>query len=277
MKKKWSGERLETFIYGRDAVDHLHRYGIALSFIKDKTVLDIACGEGYGTNLMGNSASFVYGVDIDPDTIEAAKRKYKKENIQYATGSTSAIPLEDNSVDVVISFETIEHHDQHDEMLKEIKRVLKPGGIVMISTPDKLYYTDQRNFKNQFHIKELYKKEFSDLVSGYFKNQQLLTQRYVNGNSLITDDNEQDNVSFITGNYLDITKTVITPLYLIVIASDSAFEKQGLSVFEGTEIIEKEIDNQLQKVYNSNSYKVGHRILLPIKLLKKIYRKCLQS
>ncbi|MBN9285827.1 MULTISPECIES: class I SAM-dependent methyltransferase [unclassified Flavobacterium] len=275
MKKKWSGERLETFIYGRDAVDHLHRYGIALSFIKDKTVLDIACGEGYGTNLMGNSASFVYGVDIDPDTIEAAKRKYTKGNIQYKTGNTSAIPLEDNSVDVVISFETIEHHDQHDEMLKEIKRVLKPGGIVMISTPDKLYYTDERNFKNEFHIKELYKKEFKDLLSKYFTNQQLLTQRYINGNSLIVDEECDENV-FIRGDFSSVKQIAVFPLYLVAIVSDSSFQKQGFSIFDGTDIIKKELENRDQKIYQSNTYKLGHTLLLPAKMLKKIYKKCLR-
>ena len=92
MKKKWTGERLETFIYNRDAVDHLHRYAIASNFVEGKVVLDIASGEGYGSNLMSEKASFVYGVDIDESTIRKADKKYKKNNLKLLKGSTSAIP-----------------------------------------------------------------------------------------------------------------------------------------------------------------------------------------
>ncbi|MPT33962.1 MAG: class I SAM-dependent methyltransferase [Flavobacterium sp.] len=272
MKKGWTGERLETFIYNRDAIDHLHRYAIAQQYVTGKTVLDIASGEGYGTNLLSENAAFVYGVDIDETTVAAATRKYHKNNIRFQQGSTSSIPLENQSVDVVVSFETIEHHDQHDEMMREIKRVLKPGGMVIISTPDKLYYSDQRNFKNEFHIKELYQQEFETLLSGYFAKQQLLAQRYCNGNSVLTDIASPEQPVIITGDYKAVQQTDIPALYLVAIASDESFERQGLSVFDGSSIMEIEYQQKMAKIYNSNSYKVGHKILMPFKFLKKAFK-----
>jgi 2-polyprenyl-3-methyl-5-hydroxy-6-metoxy-1,4-benzoquinol methylase len=63
----------------------------------------------------------------------------------------------------VVSFETLEHHDKHDEMFLEIKRILRPGGLLLMSTPEKLFYTDLPNVQNEFHVKELYLEEFRDL------------------------------------------------------------------------------------------------------------------
>lgn len=273
MKKGWTGERLETFIYSRDTVDHLHRYAVAQPYVKGKTVLDIASGEGYGANLLSEAATFVYGVDIDEAAVEAAKQKYQKENIRFQQGSTSAIPLEDHSVDIVISFETIEHHDQHEAMLSEIKRVLRPGGILIISTPDKLYYSDKRNFNNPFHVKELYQNEFTELLSKYFANQQLLTQRHINGNSLIADATSQNIPGFLTGNYNTLQQIEVPGLYLIAIVSDKLFDHTGVSVFDGGSIIEKEYQQKIAEVYNSNSYRFGHFLLLPVKFAKRIFKR----
>lgn len=272
MKKKWSGERLETFIYSRDSIEHLHRYAIATNYIEDKIVLDIASGAGYGSNLMSKKASFVFGVDIDDATVQEAKLKYKKENLEFITGSTSRIPLEDNSIDVVVSFETIEHHNEHKQMMDEIKRVLKPKGLLIISTPDKLYYSDERNFNNQFHIKELYKEEFTDLVSKNFSKIQLLTQQYSNGNSIIQDESKYEGLQFFLGNYEEIAPCIINPLYLIAIASDNTFDDQNSTVFDGNQIINADFKNQIKKIYSSNSYKLGHLILSPFKILKKIFK-----
>ncbi|MBJ7880583.1 class I SAM-dependent methyltransferase [Gelidibacter salicanalis] len=274
--KNWSGERLETFIYTRDTIDHIHRYALVSSFIENKIILDIASGEGYGSNLMSEKASFVYGVDLDEMTITEARQKYKNKNLEFLVGSTSAIPLNDSSIDVVISFETIEHHDKHHEMMIEIKRVLKREGILIISTPDKLYYSDKRKFSNKFHIKELYKNEFVELVSDNFKFYQLFTQHYFNGNSIILEDKNQDKTLFYTGEYSQIQQIESCPLYLIAIASDDLFQEKNDSIFEGSQILKLEIKNQIKnesnKVYNSNSYRLGNFILRPFSFIKKMLK-----
>lgn len=265
MGKNWTGERLETFIYSRDAIEHLHRYSIVNEYIGNKIVLDIACGEGYGSNIMSETAEFVYGVDIDQSTIEKASKKYKRQNLKYSQGDATNIPLEDNSVDVVISFETIEHHDQHEKMMAEIKRVLKPNGITIISTPDKLYYSDIPKFANKFHVKELYKEEFSTLICTYFSKVQMLRQKYSDGVSIVEND-DNSALTIYSGSYESVYRKDIHPLYLVAIASDADFKFQKTSIFEGV----KFLDDQVQSTYlSSPSFRLGSFLLFPFRYIKK--------
>ena len=275
MKKKFTGERLETHIHNGNAINHLHRYALASNYIKNKIVLDIASGEGYGSNLMSEYAEFVYGVDIDRETIENAQAKYKNKNIKFYEGSTSKIPLENKTIDVVISFETIEHHDKHEEMLDEIKRVLKPNGLLIISTPDKYFYSDKRNYKNEFHVKELYKNEFIDLINNYFNNYQLLLQSYLNGSSLIFEESIRENIEFYKGNYVRLESSFSNPHFLISICSNTNFKRQNSSIFEGSMIMKSsnEYENLINKIYASNSYKLGHALLYVFKYLKRFFKK----
>jgi ubiquinone/menaquinone biosynthesis C-methylase UbiE len=278
MKEKHTGERLETTIYNANAVNHLHRYALASSYIKGKVVLDIASGEGYGSNLMSEVVIKVFGVDIDSDTIAEAKEKYKNGHLEFVVGSASDIPLDTNSVDVVVSFETLEHHDKHDEMFAEIKRVLKPDGLLIISTPDKYYYTDKRNYNNKFHIKELYKSEFVTLINDHFKKHQLLSQSFLNGNSIILDEMSRSTIEFYTGSYSEIKNSNSPPHFLIAICSDGLIKEQNNSIFNGEQLLKNTgLSNTLVKsVYQSNSYKLGHIILYPFKLLKIAIKKIIR-
>ncbi|MCK8141927.1 class I SAM-dependent methyltransferase [Flavobacterium sp. I-SCBP12n] len=272
MKKKWTGERLETNIFSRDTTEHLHRYAVALEYIKDKTILDIACGEGYGSNLMSNEAKYVFGVDIDAETINKACKKYIKNNLKYLSGSTSNIPVQSNSIDVVISYETLEHHDEHEQMMLEIQRVLKPNGILIISTPDKHYYSDVRNFKNSFHVKELYKNEFLDLISKYFKFAQLLNQAHINGSSLISENEYIKKIKFFKGDYTEIVSIENDLTFLIIIASNAEFSKQNTTIFDGTEVA-KHIVNEIKKEFtDSNTFRLGKFLLSPFVFIKRILK-----
>lgn len=275
LENKFTGERLETFLHNANAVKHLHRYAIAFKYVKNKVVLDIASGEGYGSNLISDSASFVYGVDIDKTAIEKAKNKYRKDNIQFQVGTTSNIPLENESIDVVVSFETLEHHDEHEQMLQEIKRVLRPKGVCIISTPDKHFYSDERNYTNEFHVKELYKSEFIGLVNLYFSNCQILTQSYLNGNSLVLDQINRDKISFHTGDYKNFKETYSPPQFLIAIVSDSDFEAQNNSIFDGSLILKNKTNSQnnLKTIHNSRKYLLRHAILSPLRFLRKGLKK----
>ncbi len=123
MKKKGHAtERLEPNVFGEGMTEHLHRYAVAIELCKDKIVLDIASGEGYGSNLLAGVASKVVGVDISAKTIKAAKEKYasKRNNLEFMEGRAENIPSDKEMFDVVVSFETIEHHDKHQEMMNEI-------------------------------------------------------------------------------------------------------------------------------------------------------------
>lgn len=166
----FTGERFVPDIDGVIRLEHLHRYAFARDLTAGRDVLDIACGEGYGSAMISENANSVIGVDIAADAIAYARQTYVRENLNFLEGSATKIPVADASVDVVVSFETIEHLEDHEAMLAEIKRVLRPSGILVISSPNKKIYSDETGYSNPYHVKELYTEEFLDLVSRYFEN-----------------------------------------------------------------------------------------------------------
>ncbi len=271
-----TGERLEQGDLSQGMAEHLHRYKLAEMFCVNKTVLDIACGEGYGTNLLSNFAEKIAGVDIDNQTIVEAKSKYTSKNIEFAQGDTSNIPFPDSAFDVVVSFETIEHHDKHDEMIKEIKRVLKPDGVFIISTPDKHVYTDLKGVVNKFHVKELYKKEFVDLIKKYFSNTTILNQKFITGSYIYNETFHSNSPKiWYSGDFNKIEQTVRPEgEYTIAIASNSALtipsDLEKESFFIETNFIEK-LTAQFKSL--SIRYKVGYAVLSPLRILKNIFVK----
>lgn len=140
--------------------EHMTRYIAAQDLSKDKVVLDIASGSGYGTQILSKSAKKVYGVDVDKDSIKYAKENFLAKNIEYLVGDGEKIPLENNSVDLVITFETIEHVKNYRQFIKEIKRVLKDDGLAIVSTPNALEFTEG----NHFHLHEFEYEELSALL-----------------------------------------------------------------------------------------------------------------
>lgn len=283
-KKNWTGERLETFVNNENTNEHLHRYAQALDIAAGKTVLDIACGEGYGSNLLANVAAKVVGVDIDDSTVTAAKIKYRKSNVDFFTGSAAEIPFGDAYFDLVISFETIEHHDQHDKMMQEVKRVLKPGGLMMISSPDKLYYSDKTGYKNPFHVKELYADEFKDLLKKYFKQTFFLRQKSFFGSVIIPemDDTSNEQITMYKGGYTEISKAEFEAVYLIGIASDATIPPFKTTLFDGQLVLKEQFAafqhlvtetvkaDVTQNIQSSRSYKIGNALVSPYRALKKL-------
>ena len=165
----FTGERFLPTEAGNIALEHLHRYFQAREIAAGKVVLDIASGEGYGSAILAEAALSVTGVDISDEAVAHARRRYQRDNLQYLVGDCAQIPLPDASVDMVVSFETIEHHNRHEEMLREIKRVLREDGVLLISSPDKKYYSDELNYSNPYHVKELYRDEFEALIGRHFR------------------------------------------------------------------------------------------------------------
>ncbi len=176
----FTGERFLPACSGEIAYEHWHRYAFARRYVAGKRVLDAACGEGYGTALLGKSASAAVGVDIDAATVAHAGARYGDgARVRFVEGSCTALPLPDASIDVVVSFETIEHLRDADQprMLAEFARVLTPDGIVVISSPNKRVYSDERNYVNEFHLHELYRDDFGRLLSSAFAAQRWYHQR----------------------------------------------------------------------------------------------------
>jgi len=283
--KAMAAEKLESFTYNETTNEHLHRYALALEMVVGKQVLDIVSGEGYGANLMANVAAQVIGVDIDAVTVALANRKYKRNNLKFLTGEIDKIPCATQSFDVVVSFETIEHHDQHEGMMQEIKRVLKPGGLLIISSPDKLYYNDNPQLKNSFHIKESYHAEFERLLKKYFKNSSFLQQRSFWGSIIVPQSEPIAEAEVYLGNHDEITHTSMEAKYIIALASDDAVPLFKTSLFNGETVLRSQFDafreliaqkakaDVTHEIKNSKTYKIGDAIIRRLRLITNLFNK----
>lgn len=176
---QFTGERLipefnqgAAFYY-----EHIARYYFAAQFAKAKRVLDAGCGVGYGTNILATvgQAREVFGIDISTETIAYAKKKYDAKNCIFVRNSILNIKnIKNNTIDLAVSFEVIEHITAHDQFLNEIIRVLTKDGIFLVSTPNKNTYREG----NVFHKKELYPDEFESLLKKHFKHVKIFHQNF---------------------------------------------------------------------------------------------------
>jgi 2-polyprenyl-3-methyl-5-hydroxy-6-metoxy-1,4-benzoquinol methylase len=230
---EFTGERFVPELEGDDALEHLHRYLMARDLASGKVVLDIACGEGYGSAMLAAVASHVIGVDISKQAIEHARGKYTNKNLEFREGRADAIPLAQNSVDLVVSFETIEHHDMHTQMIAEIHHVLRPGGLLLISSPDKREYSDVPMYSNPFHVKELYLEELKTLLALQFQNVAILGQRVCFGSVIASDREEQTFSSFVEQDDCFMREGGIPrPHYFVAVASNAQLPVLGTSFYE---------------------------------------------
>lgn len=237
----WTGERLVPSHHGDTAIEHLHRYAFAKEHVGGKTVLDLACGEGYGANLLAGVAAQVIGVDVAADVIDHANRKYgNSSRLSFRVGSCTAVPLDDESVDVVVSFETLEHVDDQEQMLREIRRVLRPRGLLVASTPDKLHYSVLPNNTNPYHVKEFFKEEFEALLGRFFTHVNLFEQKICHGSVIVpAADRAIDSFRHYQGNFQSVTGAsgVTSAVYNVALATDEELGAAGqVSLFQGIDV-----------------------------------------
>nr|WP_246429706.1 methyltransferase domain-containing protein [Prosthecomicrobium pneumaticum] len=172
-------ERFSPEMSGRIAYEHLHRYAACRPFAEDRTVLDLGCGVGYGTALLGARAARIEGLDHDPATIAEAERHYGgADRIAFRVGDATALPYAAASFDLVVAFEIIEHVDApaQQRLVAEIRRVLRPGGLAIVSTPNRPVY-GRAVPVNVFHRREMDREEFVGLLQPCFPHLHLLGQR----------------------------------------------------------------------------------------------------
>jgi GT2 family glycosyltransferase/SAM-dependent methyltransferase len=188
----FTGERFIPTEQGRIRLEHYHRYVIVLDVVTEKDVLDVACGEGYGSSFMADVARSVVGVDISDEAVQHASKTYMKSNLSFRQGSATNLNFADASFDVVVSFETIEHLAEQAQMLAEIRRVLRPDGVLVISSPNRPIYSEESGEHNEFHVKELDFNEFDVLLRTQFPSIQYFGQRMLMGSVIQPLDGGQD-------------------------------------------------------------------------------------
>jgi SAM-dependent methyltransferase/septal ring factor EnvC (AmiA/AmiB activator) len=154
-------ERFEPELHGPlIAYEHLHRYALAAELLAGARVLDLASGSGHGSAMLRAAGADVTALDIDPTSARRAA--------PAVCASGDRLPFADESFEAVVCFETIEHLDEPQALVAEIHRVLERGGVALLSTPDRSLYTDLVGNQNPYHVSELTREEFRDVLSEQF-------------------------------------------------------------------------------------------------------------
>lgn len=160
----------ENYWFRRHEIAYQH----VLPLCEGKRVLEAGSGEGYGAAMIAEVAQQVTGVDYNAEAVEHVRRKYPK--VTMLEGNLAALPCPDNSVDIVVNFQVIEHLWDQVEFLKECARVLVPGGTLLVSTPNRITFTpDSDTPLNPYHTRELSGAELEEILieAGFFVDSML--------------------------------------------------------------------------------------------------------
>lgn len=184
---QFTGERLilepETpWFWEPMALEHVGRYLFAKDRVGGLRVLDAACGTGYGSALLARAAASVTGVDIDVATIGFAAKRWASPTTSFVVGDVGNLPFADRTFDAIVSFETIEHVPDPDRVLDEFSRVLKPAGLLLVSTPSRDVYnwvSFPHGEGNPFHHSEMTPDEFGSRLRRKFRLEGLYGQIHV--------------------------------------------------------------------------------------------------
>lgn len=164
--------------------EHIGRYEWACTLIGSCRVIDAACGTGYGSKMMiDHGALRVDGFDVSPEAVEEARAAHgQKEELRFTVADITRLPVADHSYDAYVCFETIEHVDDDHALLAEAARVLKPGGKLICSTPNRDLLDPGTSIHdrpfNPFHVREYTLEEFESLLRTHFHTVNYLGQTY---------------------------------------------------------------------------------------------------
>ena len=174
---EFTGERVIPGQVSDDLwAEHVARYAFASRFASQKRVLDLGCGTGYGTADLARTASSAVGIDLAPEAIAYAVSHFS--SARFLQCSASAMPFPPASFDLAIAFEVIEHLPDWRNLLEEARRVLGPRGLLIVSTPNKRYYSESRAAAgpNPFHAHEFEFAEFRGALGEFFPHVRILFQ-----------------------------------------------------------------------------------------------------
>jgi SAM-dependent methyltransferase len=222
----FTGERLTNAVSGQLEAEHYHRYLVALHLCRDRDVLDVATGEGYGAAMLAQHARSVIACDVAADVIDRARRAFPRPNLHFIVGDARLLPAPDQLVDVVVCFEALEHFIEQGVFLDEVRRVLRPGGMLLVSTPDSDVYSPPGAEPNPFHLRELTRQGFVTLLRSRFGHVTLARQRAVAASVLLPEDSGAPTLVFERSGERHYAVDAQLPHapYLLACASDTALQ-----------------------------------------------------
>ena len=182
---EFTGERVIPGLVDADLLnEHLARYLFAKHFIarmpQPASVFDAGCGSGYGSAELAKTGASVTGADVSGEAVAYAREHFGAQGIRFIEAPCESLPFEPESFDLVTAFEVIEHLEHWQELLTEANRVLKPGGVLLVSTPNRAYYTESRGEAgpNPFHVHEFDYAEFQEALNAVFPHVRIWTQNH---------------------------------------------------------------------------------------------------
>jgi len=181
---EFTGERVIPGQVDADLLnEHLARYAFAARLCGGKQVLDAGCGAGYGSAELARTAAGVLGIDRSAEAVAFARAEYAAENLRFEQADCLALPAADASIDLVVAFEVIEHLEDWRGFLREARRVLAGSGQFIVSTPNKLYYSESRRGAgpNPFHVHEFEFEEFRAELAEVFPHVSLFLENHAEG------------------------------------------------------------------------------------------------
>lgn len=154
---------------------HIALYKFAKRYCADQIVLDMGCGEGYGSDTVGQTARFVVASDYSLETVAHAQTKYRHANVAFVVCDAQALPFKTESFDTVISFEVIEHIPGVSQYLTEIRRAVKVSGVSIVSTPNaRMRLLPLQKPWNRFHLREYDERRLARALREVFARVQML-------------------------------------------------------------------------------------------------------
>lgn len=256
----FTGERFVPEQVREIRYEHWHRYAFALPLVAGREVLDCACGEGYGADLLAGRAARVVGADLSAEAVDHARLRYggRRDNLEFIEADCARLPFEADRFDAIISFETLEHVRGQAAMLDEFRRVLRPDGFLVLSSPDKRTYSDERGYVNEFHVKELYRDELIELVGERFPAWRLFGQKLLFHSAIWALDRAGAGLRSGTlgddGVYREAPLPAHDPLYFIMLcAADERHLPDGPAALDL-------FDDAAESVYEHYNAEIRHHI-----------------
>ena len=223
----YTGERYIPDTITLMALEHQHRYLWAQRFAAGKQVLDIACGEGYGSDILSRTAKKVYGCDVSKEAVEWARKKYAVSDIDFEIMDIGNIKFENEAFDLITCFETIEHvsDEAAAKAVKDFARVLKKDGILLISTPSTESPLHCKH--NRFHTGEMSYEVFRKKLEAEFEYVYILSQS-VYCSSVIGDGVRAQVINFNDAS--DYKYEPQNDKYLIAVCSNNPLDNLDSSI-----------------------------------------------